>query len=106
MSVRSAERRLRAGWLTMITRAGKFVRFCVTAAIRASASCATILISVRRRLGTFARIAIEREGHKTVFELGAAFSVLYGISYWSVPAALITGGVAAIAIVEFRKVAK
>lgn len=39
---------------------------------------------------------------KLVFELGCAFSVLYGISFWSVPAALITGGVAGIAVVEVR----
>ena len=38
-----------------------------------------------------------------IFQLGCAFSVLYGISYWSVPCSLIVGGVAGIAVVEIRR---
>jgi hypothetical protein len=41
-----------------------------------------------------------------VLQLAGAFSVLYGISYWSVPAALIVGGIAVIAAIENRSNAR
>jgi hypothetical protein len=47
-------------------------------------------------------IAAARSAQLFVIQLAGAFSVLYGISYWSVPIALIVGGVAAIAAVELQ----
>ena len=35
-----------------------------------------------------------------IVQLAGAFSVLYGVSYWSVPVALVLGGVGAILAVE------
>lgn len=43
-----------------------------------------------------------RENARTLFQCVCAFSVLYGISFWSVPAALIVGGLAGIIAMEVR----
>lgn len=37
-----------------------------------------------------------------IIQLLGAFSVLYGISYWSIPCALIVGGIGAIAAMELQ----
>jgi len=38
-----------------------------------------------------------------LIQLAGAFSVLYGISFWSVPCALIIGGISAIVAIEFQQ---
>jgi hypothetical protein len=45
-------------------------------------------------------IATERNTVLTVFQCVCAFSVLFGISYFSVPAALIVGGLGGILVAE------
>jgi len=44
-----------------------------------------------------------RENARTLGQLVCSFSVLYGISYWSVPAALVLGGLAGVVVLEVRQ---
>jgi hypothetical protein len=43
-----------------------------------------------------------RERARTLGQLVCGFAVLYGISFWSVPAALIVGGLAGVIVLEVR----
>lgn len=98
MSVRSAPEFLNRGLSITTTRRARFAAFCVMSATLALGFCKTTLESSKKLLDT----SVARRWHMTALEAICAFAVLYGISFWSVPAALVVGGLAGVIAMEVR----
>jgi hypothetical protein len=61
--------------------------------------------AVRRRINVlpwFREHCITRNSFMLLIQLLGAFAVLYGVSYWSIPCALIVGGIGGIAAMEMQ----
>jgi hypothetical protein len=65
-----------------------------------AARAARTIAEVAGRAGS--SITAARNVHYFLLQIAGTFAVLYGISYWSVPIALIVGGVGAIVAVELQ----
>jgi hypothetical protein len=57
---------------------------------------------LRERIAAGIDSALARDAHLVLIQLAGAFAVLCGISFWSVPCALILGGLGAIWAVELH----